>query len=86
MFQRGGNENSTLPSHTHTINDPGHNHSNLNQGGGFASANGGNGNRADSTGARTSTELTGISINVSGTSPVGTNLPPYLVVNYIIKY
>jgi microcystin-dependent protein len=86
MFGSGGNENSTLPSHTHTINDPGHNHSNLNQGGGFAAASGGNGNRADSTGARTSTELTGISINASGTSPVGTNLPPFLVVNYIIKY
>jgi microcystin-dependent protein len=86
MFGSGGNENSTLPSHTHTINDPGHNHSNLNQGGGFAATNGGNGNRADNTGARTSTEVTGITINPTGTNPAGTNLPPYLVVNYIIKF
>lgn len=86
MFGSGGFENSTLPLHTHTINDAGHNHSNLNQGGGFASANGGNGNRADSTGARTSTEVTGITINNAGVNPSGTNLPPFLVVNYIIKF
>lgn len=85
MFGSGGNENSTLPSHTHTINDPTHTHGILSQGAGFSAASGGNGNRAD-TGGTSSASSTGITINASGSSPVGTNLPPFLVVNYIIKY
>jgi microcystin-dependent protein len=84
MFGSGGNENSTLPSHTHTINDPTHSHGILSQGGGYAAADGGNGNRAN-TGGNSSSSSTGITINSEGVSAVGTNLPPYLVVNYIIK-
>jgi len=85
MFGSGGNENSTLPSHTHTINDPTHTHGILSQGGGFAAADGGNGNRANNNGT-SSASSTGITINSAGSSATGTNLPPYLVVNYIIKY
>lgn len=84
MFASGGSENSTLPAHTHTINDPTHTHGILSQGGGFAAADGGNGNRANPGGTSTASS-TGITINSAGVSAVGTNLPPYLVVNYIIK-
>jgi microcystin-dependent protein len=85
MFASGGSENSTLPAHTHTINDPTHAHGGiLSQGGGFAAADGGNGNRANG-GGTSSGASTGITINSEGVSAVGTNVPPYLVVNYIIK-
>lgn len=88
---------SELPSHTHTdsghthgVTDPGHTHTRTGDG-----DNGAGAGWAESTGSRTnstSSSTTGISIN-SGTANISStgggtahnNLPPYLVVNYIIK-
>jgi microcystin-dependent protein len=85
MFADGGSEVSTLPNHSHTINDPTHSHGILSQGAGFAAASGGNGNRANPGGNSTNSS-TGITINYTGSDPIGTNRPPFIAVNFIIKY
>lgn len=80
----GGSANSTLPSHTHAITDPGHNHTYLEpqfeDGGG-----GGESEIQNRSTQNTSTATTGITINSAGTSPTNTNLPPYRGINFIIK-
>jgi microcystin-dependent protein len=72
-----------MPSHTHTINDPGHFHG---QGGvnGGAVLIGGGANKADQTATLIAT--TGITINSAGGGQSHNNMQPYIVLNYIIKY
>jgi len=80
---------SEIPSHTHTINDPGHSHSYVNN------INNQNTDNAFSTETAaddadlqqtTGTSTTGITINSTGGGGAHNNMQPYLVVNYIIKY
>lgn len=79
----GGNADSTLPSHTHAITDPGHKHTvpqvTDRRGEGIGTLFTGNGDKDSST------EVTGITINSAGTSATNTNLPPYRGINFIIK-
>jgi hypothetical protein len=74
----GGQEDAVLPTHTHTLNDPGHTHQVVgtanDSGGGGAS-----GNFAGNTGLALS-NTTGITINDAGEDPIDKNMPPYLVV------
>lgn len=93
----GGTEEETigitnLPAHSHPINDPGHVHATSSNDGGA----GGVAQPSSSTGAGstiaydTGSSTTGITTTEDGpTGPTGVamnNLPPYLVLSFIIKY
>lgn len=94
LGETGGANTHTLtipemPSHNHTITDPGHNHSYVNQ---PNTANpavsltttdvADNVNVTQTTG----TSTTGITINNTGGGLAHNNLQPYIVMNYIIKF
>lgn len=86
-------------THTHTITDPGHTHSYVNQpntqntDNAFATESAADNS---SVGQTTGSSLTGITVNSAGAHQHGidsqgggqphNNLPPYLVLNYIIKH
>lgn len=77
----GGSYAPSMPSHTHTINDPGHSHSyQAFTGGSWGHASGATTNDAV-TNKSTGSATTGISINAtSGGDTTTGNLPPYLTV------
>jgi hypothetical protein len=81
----GGSNDSTLPSHTHTISDPGHAHISYvpysNSLGAGATAFLASRQTNPDYSQATSVASTGITgTNSSGSSPTNTNLPPYIVV------
>ena len=88
----GGSRDSTLPSHTHTITDPGHSHappsglngpwlSNSFSGDGAIDSSTTTGpNEKNPATGNTQSATTGISINSAGTSATNANLPPYITV------
>jgi microcystin-dependent protein len=89
----GGSADSIVVSHTHTatstVTDPGHNHTIP---GNFSTYGGGNSSGANNTfnsQPNTNSSTTGVtvatSINSTGSSGTGANLPPYLGINFIIK-
>lgn len=94
LNKTGGEKTHTLtadelPSHNHTINDPGHNHSYVNQPNTHDVAvsltqtdTADNVNIGQTTGSST----TGITINSTGGGGAHNNLQPYIVVNYIIRF
>jgi microcystin-dependent protein len=100
---KGGEEKHQLtedemPSHSHTINDPGHNHapdgtySYLVSIGGkntsteFDDKTGDHNNEIDLINAKAiKTSTTGITINNSGGGVSHNNMPPYYALTYIIK-
>ena len=97
LASRGGIESKTLsiseiPSHGHTINDPGHRHNITTTNDDF-NQSGGNppGFAADGAGSRTWTNnitssTTGITINNTGGSSAFEIMNPFLALNYIIKF
>ena len=83
--QTGGSKDLVVPSHTHTITDPGHFHT-------YDTRTGTPPQSGSSTqcwngvvSANTSTATTGITINTAGVSGVNQNLPPYFALAYIMK-
>jgi microcystin-dependent protein len=95
LASTGGAETHTLtsneiPSHTHTINDSGHSHTYTIQNGtqNIAAAEGGTTTAAEetTTSATSTTNTTGITINSTGGGQAHNNMPPFIVLNYIIKY
>lgn len=77
----GGSRDATLPSHTHSITDPGHSHTKDTYGPQYAgSASGVYGVYANTSGTSTGTSTTGISVNSTGSSATNANLPPYITV------
>ena len=82
----GGADSLTLstaqmPTHTHTVTDPGHNHTN-----GFTSSGtGGQWYGNDGSIINTGTSTTGISLANAGSSNSFDNRPAYLEMQYIIK-
>ena len=96
LASSGGIETKTLaisemPSHNHTINDPGHVHSQTTINDDFNNS-GGNapGFSADGAGSRTwnniNSNTTGISINSTGSGTAFNIMNPFLALNYIIKF
>ena len=96
LASSGGIETKTLaisemPSHNHTINDPGHAHSQTTINDDFNNS-GGNppGFSADGAGSRTwnniNSNTTGISINSTGSGTAFNIMNPFLALNYIIKF
>lgn len=96
LASTGGAETKTLavseiPSHNHTINDPGHTHSQNTVNDDFNNS-GGNppGFTADGAGSRTwsniNSSTTGISINYTGGGSAFNIMNPYISLNYIIKF
>ena len=82
----GGSADAIVPSHTHTITDPGHFHSYTTYTPSVPQSNGANQNPVITAGSSsTGTKTTGITIDTTGVSPVGTNMPPYYALCYIIK-
>jgi microcystin-dependent protein len=70
-----------MPSHNHGINDPGHSHQVSGGPSGGAAVFGGGGAPPFSTSA----DPTGISIQNAGGGAIHNNVPPTIVLNYIIK-
>jgi len=81
--QTGGSADSVLPSHTHTLTDPGHFHSVYSTAGTGTGISAGSGDSLVSVNSGTAT--TGITISSAGVSPTGGNLPPYYALCYIYK-
>ena len=83
----GGSADAIVPSHNHTIQDPGHFHSvSIPQGLFQPQANGQNqSNPYSAASVNTGTKTTGITIDSAGVSVVGANMPPYYALCYIIK-
>ena len=79
LEETGGSKDATLPSHTHTLTDPGH----LHAGGRLSFLNSGingGGNDTTSQPTNTATAVTGITVNSAGSSATNANLQPYVVV------
>lgn len=78
-----------IPSHTHTatVTDPGHTHEYLKGSGGGYQGGGVAGDLSATTSTSTSSGATGISVSNSSTGGGGAhdNIPPGLIVSYIIK-
>jgi len=80
----GGSADLVVPSHIHTITDPGHFHTYAASA--FTYAGGANTQYSSgATTANTGTKATGITIDSTGVSPTNANLPPYYALCYIIK-
>ena len=84
----GGSTDLVVPSHTHSVTDPGHAHNissqNTNTAGSPFDLSSFSGSTAPVTRA-TNSAFTGISIVTTGVSPTNANLPPYYALCYIIK-
>ena len=96
LASTGGAETKTLavsemPSHNHTINDPGHTHSQTTVNDDFNNSGGNPPSfSADGAGSRTwsniNSSTTGISINYTGGGSAFNIMNPFISLNYIIKF
>jgi hypothetical protein len=80
----GGAKDAIVPSHTHSITDPGHTHNYVRVPNGGQTTIGTGDIVSGLTTVATSSATTGISINSAGVSATNANLPPY-VVAYVWK-
>ena len=76
----GGSADAVVVSHTHTVTDPGHLHNNGAQPTTISVLAGPN---LIPSGGTTATATTGITVNTTGESGVGKNLPPYYALAFI---
>lgn len=87
----GGSADSILPTHNHTITDPGHFHGPPTGGTAYWGTNftgvasGGPGGNIYPCADKTGSAVTSISLASAGVSPTGGNLPPYYALAYIMK-
>jgi hypothetical protein len=80
----GGSADSIVVSHTHSITDPSHTHTYNSYGFDGSGANLGTGTNPSIT-PQTSSSVTGITVNSTGSSGTNANLPPYYALCYIMK-
>jgi microcystin-dependent protein len=80
----GGSADAIVVSHTHSITDSGHTHTYNSIGFEGSGANLGTGTNPFIT-PQTSSSVTGISVNSTGSSGTNANLPPYYALAYIMK-
>lgn len=82
----GGSANAVVPSHTHSITDPGHLHTQTGYTTGVPQSNGANQYSVVTPYTlNTGSAFTGITVASAGVSPTNANLPPYLALAYIMK-
>ena len=82
----GGSADAIVPSHTHTATDAGHTHTQTGYTSAIAQSNGANQFPVITPiSLTTGTGFASITVASAGVSPVGTNLPPYYALCYIIK-
>jgi microcystin-dependent protein len=97
LASRGGIETKTLavteiPSHSHSINDPGHRHNittvndDFNQSGGNPPGFTGDGAGSKTWTNNITSSTTGITINNTGDGTAFSIMNPFLALNYIIKF
>jgi len=78
---------SEMPTHTHTVTDPGHAHAyTLPVSTGFASTSGGLGTLVNIGSSATGGATTGITIGNAGSGAAANNMPPAMVLNFLIKF
>lgn len=82
----GGSKDAVVPAHSHTISDPGHNHTYSFRSALMVQSGSATPCWAGTTTQNTSASTTGITINSTGVSASGANMPPYMGINFIIKY
>lgn len=85
----GGNADSIVPYHNHTITDPGHAHTYTRVSGGWNTGTSGNQCAQNNYfTANTNSQTTGISVDYAGTAGNATNanIPPYVGMLPVIKY
>ena len=83
----GGSADAVVVEHTHTITDDGHSHTESynTPSTGQDQAGQGSGDNDNTSQQQTSVETTGITIDSSGVSGTGKNLPPYYALLYIMR-
>jgi hypothetical protein len=79
LEETGGSKDATLPSHTHSITDPGHFHRTSSNNVSFTST--GDVMTGIGTSLSTSTNTTGITVNSAGSSATNANVQPYITVS-----
>jgi microcystin-dependent protein len=85
-----GSENAIVVSHTHGVTDPGHSHVEHSTDGigaspGVQSVSDDSGAGGVTTGVITATATTGLSVNSTGSSGTGANMPPTSYLNIMVK-
>jgi hypothetical protein len=79
LEETGGSKDATLPSHTHSITDPGHFHRTSSNNVSYTST--GDVMTGIGTSLSTSTNTTGITVNSAGSSATNANVQPYITVS-----
>jgi microcystin-dependent protein len=96
---QGGSRDAVIPTHTHTITDPGHSHApptDIYGLTGFVTGMLGHDGAIDGSStvspydrtinnSNTATATTGVTVNSTGVSATNANMPPYLGIYFIIK-
>lgn len=84
----GGTKDAVIVAHSHAVIDPGHAHTvtATANGGGFSGVYPGASGGSTVVTSNTGSSSTGITINSTGVNGTDMNLPPFMVLNFVIKF